>query len=54
VRRNDAQAVWTGASFTGTVSSGPSAPGGNFIIQSQSITAASQVPCNSSVTVNNP
>jgi PKD repeat protein len=54
VRRNDAQAVWTGASFTGTVSSGPSAPGGNFIIQSQSITAGSQVPCNSSVTVNNP
>ena len=54
VRRNSAQAAWTGASFTGTVSDGPNAPSGNFIILSQSITAASQVPCNSNVTVNNP
>lgn len=54
VRRNSAQGVWTGAGFTGTVSSGPGAPSGNFIILSQSITAASQVPCSSSVTVNNP
>jgi PKD repeat protein len=52
VRRNDAQAVWTGAGFTGTVSSGPGAPNGNFTILQQSITAASQVPCSSSVTVN--
>ena len=38
----------------GTVASGPGAPNGNFTILSQSITAASQVPCSSSVTVNNP
>jgi PKD repeat protein len=54
VKRNDAQAVWTAATFTGTVSDGPGAPNGNYTILSQSITAASQVPCNSSVTVNNP
>jgi PKD repeat protein len=54
VKRNNAQAVWTGAGFTGTVSDGPGAPNGNYTILSQSITAASQVPCSSSVTVNNP
>lgn len=54
VRRNSAQAVWTGANFTGTVGDGPGAPNGNYLILSQSITAASQVPCSSSVTVNNP
>ncbi|HEX2362891.1 MAG TPA: PKD domain-containing protein [Jiangellaceae bacterium] len=52
VRRNDAQGVWTGAGFTGTVSDVPGAPSGNYIINYQSITAASQVPCSSSVTVN--
>lgn len=54
VKRNNAQAAWTGAGFTGTVSSGPGAPQGNFTILSQSITANSDVPCSSSVTVNNP
>jgi PKD repeat protein len=53
VRRNNAQAVWTGAGFTGTVADGPGAPNGNYTIVSQSLTAASQVPCSSSVTVNN-
>lgn len=53
VRRNNAQAIWTGAGFTGTVSNQPGAPSGNFIIVSQSLTASSQVPCSSSVTVNN-
>jgi PKD repeat protein len=54
VRRNDAQPAWAGASFTGTVSDGPGAPSGNYLIKSQSLTANSQVPCNSDVTVNNP
>jgi PKD repeat protein len=54
VKRNNAQAAWTGAGFTGTVGDGPGAPNGNYTILSQSITAASQVPCSSSVTVNNP
>ena len=54
VKRNNAQAVWNAATFTGTVSDGPNAPNGNFTILSQSITAASQVPCSSSITVNNP
>ena len=53
VNRSNAQAVWTAAGFTGTVSDGPSAPSGNYTIKYQSITAASQVPCSSSVTVNN-
>jgi PKD repeat protein len=54
VRRNNAQAVWTAAGFSGTVSDGPGAPSGNYIILSQSLTAASQVPCGSSIEVNNP
>ncbi len=54
VKRNNAQALYTGAGFTGTVSDGPGAPNGNFTILSQSITANSQVPCNSNITVNNP
>ena len=54
VRRNDAQALYTSRGFTGTVSSGPGAPSGNFVILSQSLTANSQVPCNSNITVNNP
>jgi PKD repeat protein len=54
VKRNSAPAIWTAAGFTGTLSSGLGAPNGNFTILSQSITGASQVPCNSSITVNNP
>jgi len=54
VRRNDAPAAWAAAGFTGTVSNGPGAPNGNYIILSQSLTALSQVPCSSSIVVNNP
>jgi PKD repeat protein len=54
VRRNNAQATWNAALFTGTVTDGPGAPSGNYIIKSQSLTATSQVPCTSSVVVNNP
>jgi PKD repeat protein len=54
VKRNNAQATWTAAGFTGTVTDGPSAPNGNYTIKSQSLTATSQVPCTSSVQVNNP
>ena len=38
VKRNNAQGVWTGAGFTGTVSDGPGAPNGNYTITTQSIT----------------
>ena len=54
IKRNNAQAMYTGAGFTGTVSNGPGAPNGNFTILSQGITANSQVPCNINITVNNP
>ena len=54
MKRNDAQALYTSKSFTGTVSSGPGAPNGNFTILSQSLTYTSPVPCNSNITVNNP
>jgi PKD repeat protein len=54
VRRNDAQATWTGAGFTGTVTDGTGAPAGNYLIKSQGLTADSTVPCSSSVWVNNP
>lgn len=51
VKRNSAQGVWTGAGFTGTVSNDTGAPNGNFNITAQSLTASSQVPCNSNVKV---
>jgi PKD repeat protein len=54
VRRNNAQATWNASGFTGTVSDGPGAPTGNYIIKRQSLTANSLVPCSSSVVVNNP
>jgi hypothetical protein len=53
VKRNNAQGVWTGAGFTGTVSDGVGAPNGNYTIVRQSITALSPAPCSSSVVVNN-
>jgi PKD repeat protein len=53
VHRQDAQATWNGNLFTGTVTDGPGAPSGNYLIRSQSLTAGSQVPCSSSVVVNN-
>lgn len=52
LRRNAAPAEWAGAGFTGTVSDGPGAPSGNYIITTQSLTASSFVPCNSNVVVN--
>ena len=54
VKRNSAQAIYTAAGFTGTVSSGSGAPNGNFTILSQSVTANSQYPCNGNIAVNNP
>jgi PKD repeat protein len=54
VRRNNAQSTWNGAGFTGTVTDGPEAPSGNYVIKSQTLTANSLVPCSSSVVVNNP
>jgi len=56
VRFNSALGVWQGvpSNFTGTVIRGPGAPGGNFIITAQSLTATSLAPCNSSITVNRP
>lgn len=52
VKRNDAQDTWTAAGFSGTVSDGPNAPNGNYTIKTQSLVALSQVPCTSSVVVN--
>jgi PKD repeat protein len=54
VRRNNAQADWSGAGFTGTVTDGPTAPSGNYLIKRQDLVADSEVPCSSSVVVNNP
>jgi PKD repeat protein len=53
VNRDNAQATWSAAGFTGTVSDGPGAPGGNYKIKSQSIVALSYVPCTSNIVVNN-
>jgi len=57
VRRNNAQGLWglpkpPGAGFTTTVQDGPGAPNGNYRITSQSIVAATQVPCDSTIQVN--
>ena len=52
IKRNNAQSTWTAAGFSGTVSDGPSAPNGNYTIKTQSLVALSQVPCTSSVVVN--
>jgi PKD repeat protein len=54
VRRNSAPAIWSAAGFTGVVTDGPGAPGGNYVIKRQSVTSNSQYPCNSGVMVNNP
>ena len=58
VRRNNAQSLWglpkpPGAGFTTTVQDGPGAPNGNYTIHRQSIVAATTVPCNSTIQVNN-
>ena len=54
IRVNDAQAEWNKANFTGTVTSGPGAPNGNYFITAQDIVALSPVPCDSNVMVNRP
>lgn len=56
VRVNSAQAVFAGSpyNFTGVVIKAPGAPSGNFLITAQSLTAGSQAPCNSDITVDRP
>lgn len=54
VRHNSAGALYTAAGFTGTVSSGPGAPSGNYIILRQNYVYNSLIPCNTSILVNNP
>jgi len=54
VRMNAAQALWDASGFIGTVSAGPGAPNGNFIITSQSLVATQIVACNNNITVNRP
>jgi PKD repeat protein len=54
VKRNDAQGVWSGAGFTGTVTDGPGAPNGNYTITTQSVVAGSMTACASGVLVNRP
>jgi PKD repeat protein len=51
VRRNNAQAMYTAAGFTGTVGDKPGAPSGNYIILAQTITGNTQVACNSNIQV---
>jgi len=51
---NDAQAEWTKAKFTGTVSKDTGAPNGNFVITAQSVVYTSVVPCSSNVKVSAP
>ena len=52
IRRNDAADRWTDFGFSGTVSDGPNPPSGNYLINTQSITALTDVPCNSNIVVN--
>jgi PKD repeat protein len=51
VRRNNAQAAWSAASFSGLVSDQPGAPNGNYLINKQSVTFGTQQPCTSNVAV---
>jgi PKD repeat protein len=53
-RFNDAQAIWTGAQFTGQVLRGAGAPSGNFIITAQSLTGGETAVCSSDIEVNRP
>jgi PKD repeat protein len=52
VKRNNAQALWTGSKFTGNVLDGPNAPSGNYQINAQSLVYNSLQPCDSDITVN--
>jgi PKD repeat protein len=51
-KRSDANGKWSANGFTGTVSDGPGAPNNDYMINTQSLTAASTVPCNSNIVVN--
>jgi PKD repeat protein len=51
LRRNNAQAAWSGASFSGLVSDQAGAPNGNYLINKQSVTFGTQQPCTSNVAV---
>ena len=51
VRRNNAQAAWSGAGFSGLVSDQPGAPNGNYLINKQSVTFNTSQPCTSNVAV---
>jgi PKD repeat protein len=51
VRRNNAQAAWSGAGFSGLVSDAPGAPNGNYLITSQSLVFPGSQPCTSNVAV---
>jgi PKD repeat protein len=52
VKRNLAQAVWTAAGFTGTVSDGPNAPSGNYTINAQDLRSGDPYFCTASLVVN--
>jgi PKD repeat protein len=51
LKRNNAQAAWSGAGFSGLVSDAPGAPNGNYTITSQSLTFNTTQPCTSNVAV---
>jgi PKD repeat protein len=51
VRRNNAQAAWSAAGFSGLVSDAAGAPNGNYLISSQSVTFGTSQPCTSNVAV---
>ena len=47
-RRNDAQGMWLGARFTGSLTASGN---GNYVIRSQTLPAGTSQPCSSSITV---
>jgi hypothetical protein len=48
-RRSSAGAIWSGAGFTGTVTTLPG--NGNYVIATQDLIAGQMYPCDASVTV---
>jgi PKD repeat protein len=51
VKFSNAQAAWTAAKFTGSVTRAVGAPANDFQINAQSLTATSTAPCSSGVVV---
>ena len=47
--KNSAEALWSGAGFTGTVTALPG--NGNYVIATQNRTAGNRYPCSAGVTV---